>query len=233
MRLIRNIRFSMGTVMMFVLTAAAAMALFSKIQHLTDVVTRPGVTPPGWKIDVPSLFLLAIVLTAVALGSWKEHTAVWSRPPTVTSIMLRNAKKTASHVFFHHSRRGPRGSVSLTYRRASMGIVTETANAPWHQYRIARSCLASAIQINVRQPTQASVTCSMTCAAECPFQAPSATAVRTMASRKRLGTSNFHPAGRGPECTWTRSNSAVAAAAVRTNIMIDPIENRIFRSSPI
>ena len=31
---------------------------------------------PGWNIDVPSLFLLAIVLTAVALGSWKEHTAV-------------------------------------------------------------------------------------------------------------------------------------------------------------
>ena len=71
MRLIRNIRFSMGTIMMFVLTAAAAMALFAKIQQHTDVVT-----PPGWKIDVPSLFLLAIVLTAVALGSWKEHTAV-------------------------------------------------------------------------------------------------------------------------------------------------------------
>ena len=29
----------------------------------------------GWKIDVPSLFLLAIGLTAVALGSWKEHSA--------------------------------------------------------------------------------------------------------------------------------------------------------------
>ena len=71
MRLIRKIRFSMGTILMFVLMAAAAMALFAKIQHLTDVVT-----PPGWKIDVPSLFLLAIVLTAVALGSWKEHTAV-------------------------------------------------------------------------------------------------------------------------------------------------------------
>ena len=70
MRLIRKIRFSMGTIMMFVLTAAA-MALFAKIQQHTDAVT-----PPGWKIDVPSLFLLAIVLTAVALGSWKEHTAV-------------------------------------------------------------------------------------------------------------------------------------------------------------
>ena len=70
MRLIRKIRFSMGTIMMFVLTAAA-MALFAKIQQHTDAVT-----PPGWKIDVPSLSLLAIVLTAVALGSWKEHTAI-------------------------------------------------------------------------------------------------------------------------------------------------------------
>jgi hypothetical protein len=70
MRLIHRIRFSMGTVMMFVLTAAA-MALFAKIQQHIDAVT-----PPGWKIDVPSLFLLAIVLTAVALSSWKEHTAV-------------------------------------------------------------------------------------------------------------------------------------------------------------
>ena len=76
MRLIHKIRFSMGTILMFVLMAAAAMALFAKIQHLTDVATRPGVTLPGWKVDVPSLFLLAIVLTAVALGSWKEHTAV-------------------------------------------------------------------------------------------------------------------------------------------------------------
>jgi hypothetical protein len=72
MQLIRRIRFSMGTIMMFVLMAAAAMALFVKIQRLTDGVP----IPPGWNLDVPSLFLLAIVLTAVALGSWKEHSAV-------------------------------------------------------------------------------------------------------------------------------------------------------------
>jgi hypothetical protein len=71
MRLIRMIRFSMGTIMMFVLMVAAAMALFVKILQHTE-----GVLPPGWTLDVPSLFLLAIVLTAVALGSWKEHTAV-------------------------------------------------------------------------------------------------------------------------------------------------------------
>ena len=47
------------------------MALFVKIQQHTD-----GVLPPGWNLDVPSLFLLAIALTAVALGSWKEHSAV-------------------------------------------------------------------------------------------------------------------------------------------------------------
>jgi hypothetical protein len=76
MRLFRLIRFSMGTIMMFVLMAAAAMALFVKTQHLTDSITAPGVLPPGWNLDVPSLFLLAIALTAVALGSWKEHTAV-------------------------------------------------------------------------------------------------------------------------------------------------------------
>jgi hypothetical protein len=62
----------MGAIMMFVLMIAAGMALFVKIQQYTDPVT----SLPGWKIDVPSLFLLAIALTAVALGSWKEHTAV-------------------------------------------------------------------------------------------------------------------------------------------------------------
>jgi hypothetical protein len=71
MRLIRRVRFSMGTIMMFVLMAAAVMALFVKIRQHTD-----GVLPAGWKIDVPSLFLLAIGLTATALGSWKEHSNV-------------------------------------------------------------------------------------------------------------------------------------------------------------
>jgi Ca2+/Na+ antiporter len=71
MQLLRKLRFTMGAIMMFVLMVAAAMALFVKIQEHTDAVI-----PAGWKIDVPSLFLLAIVLTAVALGSWKEHMAV-------------------------------------------------------------------------------------------------------------------------------------------------------------
>jgi Ca2+/Na+ antiporter len=71
MQLLRKIRFTMGAIMMFVLMIAAAMALFVKIQQYTDPATLPGL-----KIDVPSLFLLAIVLTAVAFGSWKEHTVV-------------------------------------------------------------------------------------------------------------------------------------------------------------
>jgi hypothetical protein len=76
MRLFRMIRFSMGTIMIFVLMVAAGMALFVKIQQHTEGLVRPAALPPGWTLDVPSLFLLAIALTAVALGSWKEHTAV-------------------------------------------------------------------------------------------------------------------------------------------------------------
>src|SRR5271166_623128 len=70
MSVIGRIRFSMGAIMMFVLTAAAASALYVKIlQHTGAVAT------PGWTVDIPSLFLLAIGLTAVALSSWKEHTS--------------------------------------------------------------------------------------------------------------------------------------------------------------
>ncbi len=57
--------------MMMVLTAAAATALFAKVHQHTGAMGQPG-----WGIDVPSLLLLAVVLTAVALGSWKEHTSV-------------------------------------------------------------------------------------------------------------------------------------------------------------
>src|SRR5262249_32832249 len=60
-----------------------------------------------------------------------------------------------------------------------------------------------------------------------------ATAVRTMARRKRLGTSIFHP-GRVPagrvatsvRC-WILVKRAMAAAAMMTNIMIVPTEKRI------
>jgi hypothetical protein len=61
----------MRTIAMLVLTAAVAFALFAKVRQHTGAVA-----PAGWKLDIPSLFLLAIGLTALALGSWKEHTAV-------------------------------------------------------------------------------------------------------------------------------------------------------------
>jgi hypothetical protein len=59
MRVLRKLRFSMGTIMMFVLMAATSLALFVKIRQHTD-----DALPAGWRSDIPSLFLLAIVLTA-------------------------------------------------------------------------------------------------------------------------------------------------------------------------
>lgn len=71
MHLLRRFRFSLATTMMFVLATAAASALYAKVlQHTSKIVE------PGWKFDVPTLFLLAIVLTALALGSWKAHSSV-------------------------------------------------------------------------------------------------------------------------------------------------------------
>lgn len=71
----RRIRFSMGVAMMLVLTSATAFALFAKVRQHTDVVVQTA-AQTGWKLDAPSLFLLAIVLTALAIGAWKGHSAV-------------------------------------------------------------------------------------------------------------------------------------------------------------
>jgi hypothetical protein len=71
MRLIEKMRFSVRTLMMAVVTAGAASALFAKIEEHTEILTQNV-----WKVDVPSLFLLAIALSALALGSWKHHTTV-------------------------------------------------------------------------------------------------------------------------------------------------------------
>jgi hypothetical protein len=70
MRLIGRFRLSLATMMMFVLMAAAASALFVEIHG------RVGSGTAGWELDVPILFLLSIGLTGVALGAWKAHTAV-------------------------------------------------------------------------------------------------------------------------------------------------------------
>ena len=70
MQLIRKFRFWMGTIMMFVLMTAAVMARVRE-----DPSAHRRRPAGGVEVDVPSLFLLAIGLTAVALGSWKEHSA--------------------------------------------------------------------------------------------------------------------------------------------------------------
>jgi hypothetical protein len=67
---IRRFQIPMRTLMMIVLTAAVGCALFVKVFQHTS-----GITSAGWGIDVPSLLLLGIVLTAAALGSWKEHSS--------------------------------------------------------------------------------------------------------------------------------------------------------------
>jgi hypothetical protein len=69
---LRNrVRFTLATVMMLVVTSAAASALFAKVREHAAVATKPYL-----KIDAPVLFVLSIVLTAVALGSMKGHSAV-------------------------------------------------------------------------------------------------------------------------------------------------------------
>jgi hypothetical protein len=68
MKLLRKFRFSMALVMMLVVTAAAASALFAKIRQLV-----PANNLPYLRIDAPVLFLLSIGLTAVALGALKKH----------------------------------------------------------------------------------------------------------------------------------------------------------------
>jgi hypothetical protein len=71
MQLFGRLRFTLAATMMFVVTAGAASALYVKIlQHMGAIGAL------GWKFDVPTLCLLAIFLTAIALGSLKAHSAV-------------------------------------------------------------------------------------------------------------------------------------------------------------
>ena len=68
MKLLRKLRFTMATVMMAVVTAAVASALFAKARdHI------PTTSYPYLAIDAPAVFVISIVLTAVALGSLKSH----------------------------------------------------------------------------------------------------------------------------------------------------------------
>ncbi len=64
-----RMRFTLATAMELVVTAAVASALFAKVHRYTP---PSGLT--YLRIDAPILFVLSIVLTAVALGSLKGHT---------------------------------------------------------------------------------------------------------------------------------------------------------------
>ncbi len=60
--------FSMATVMMLVVTASFASALFAKAcDHI------PANQYPYMKVDAPAVFVASIALTAVALGALKSH----------------------------------------------------------------------------------------------------------------------------------------------------------------
>jgi hypothetical protein len=68
MKLLRKMRFTMATVMMLVVTAAVAFALFAKAR---DHV--PHAQYPYINIDAPAVFVISIALTAIALGALKAH----------------------------------------------------------------------------------------------------------------------------------------------------------------
>jgi hypothetical protein len=71
MTILQRFRFSMGTILMFVLMSGVGSALFVKVRHYAAQITEVG-----WKLDIPSLFLIAIALTAIALAAWKDHSAI-------------------------------------------------------------------------------------------------------------------------------------------------------------
>src|SRR4051794_10553872 len=67
-------RFSMAAIMMLVVTAAAASAVFAKVRSLLLANTAISTSP--WVTDAPALLLLGIVLTALAIAAVRKHTAV-------------------------------------------------------------------------------------------------------------------------------------------------------------
>ncbi len=70
MRPISKVRFSMALAMMAVVVAASASALSAQVYR--DF--KPAV-PAYLKVDAPILSVVAVALTAVALGASKSHTA--------------------------------------------------------------------------------------------------------------------------------------------------------------
>jgi hypothetical protein len=64
-----KIQFAMGTLMMFVLAAATATALFAKVRHYAGSLVGDATAAT----DAAVVFLLATALTAFALAAWKGH----------------------------------------------------------------------------------------------------------------------------------------------------------------
>lgn len=58
--------------MMLVFAAALASSLFVKLRRYTMLIA----TEPTMAIDLPALFLIAILLTAIALAAWKGHSVL-------------------------------------------------------------------------------------------------------------------------------------------------------------
>jgi hypothetical protein len=70
MPMLRKMRFTMATVMMMVVTAAVASALFAKARdHI------PTAKYPYLRVDAPAVFVISIALTGIALGALKAHSA--------------------------------------------------------------------------------------------------------------------------------------------------------------
>lgn len=71
MAIASRFRFSLANMLMLVVTAGAASALFAKVKAHSENPARPS-----WKYDSPTLVTIAIGMTAVALGALKDHSAV-------------------------------------------------------------------------------------------------------------------------------------------------------------
>lgn len=63
-------RISMASIMMLVVVAATASALFAKI---VEIISSEFAE---WKYDIAAVFVLAIALTAIALGALRSHSGV-------------------------------------------------------------------------------------------------------------------------------------------------------------
>jgi hypothetical protein len=74
----------MAAIMMLVVTAASAAALFAQVHKIVN--PRRG---NDWLIDAPAVLLIAIGLTAVAIATVRKHTSVQMMiQMTITCLML-------------------------------------------------------------------------------------------------------------------------------------------------